>query len=381
MNQAYLIKEQLFFRNILHDCMNVPFWGGGVRKGMREDKVRVIDTAINYDMHSMSREQFRRSLDIAASYIEAGILKIDTMYMNNCKIAHVISQNEGLMNQELPFEISKLVKNCPDIFTYLSLVYEGQERPSEVNVTKFDSAVMDAVYTLIQNGYEGATTHMIYRVMSGNLDQLISPEMERKVEASIDKLRRITIKIMCKDELDAKSIENAPLFESSLFPCVKISVRVGNRKRMSGYLLYRNALYLYAESLRQIIAAPFALRNLDIPMKTTDDVIIIKDYIIQRIEIMKHVQGVKGWNRISLEWYDSGWGRMSGLLPTLGYTSEKYVRFDNKRSKIKRIITSILDCFARTGYIKGYEKVTRVIGKSTRGTVIGYDISVDREKA
>lgn len=220
----------------------------------------------------------------------------------------------------------------------------------------------------------------IYRVMSGNLNQTISPEMERRVEESVEKLRLITIKIMCEEEMDVRSIGKGVHFESSLFPCVRISVRVGNRARVNGYMLYRNALYYYAESIRQIIAAPFELRSLSLPMKTTCDVIIIKDYIIQRIEIMKHVQGTKEWNRISLEWYDSEWGRMSGLLPTLGYTPDHYSRFDAKRSKVNRIITAVLECFVGIGYINGFEKVSRVIGGGTRRTVIGYDISVDRKR-
>ena len=348
--------------------------------GMKAKRAEIIDTTAYYDMHNMPLEVFEQSLDRAASLIEADVLRIGMLYMNNCKIAHVISQHEGLMNSKMPFEISKLVKNCPEVFTYLSLTYEGRERPSDINITKFDSAVMDSVYTLIQNGYEGATTHMIYRVMSGNLNQTISPEMERRVEESVEKLRLITINIMCEEEMDARSIGKGVHFESSLFPCVRISVKVGNKAKVNGYMLYRNALYYYAESIRQIIAAPFELRSLSLPMKTTCDVIIIKDYIIQRIEIMKHGQGRKEWNRISLEWYDSEWGRMSGLLPTLGYTPDQYSRFDAKRSKVNRIITAVLECFAGIGYINGFEKVSRVIGRGTRRTVIGYDISVDRKR-
>ena len=347
---------------------------------MMTKKVEIIDTDAYYDMHNMPLEKFEESLDRAASFIEAGVLRVGRMYMNNCKIAHVISQHEGLMNSRDPYEISKLVKDNPDVSTYLRLTYEGRERPSKINITKFDSAVMDAVYTLIQNGYEGATTHMINRVMSGNLNQTISPEMERRVEESIEKLRLITINIMCREELKAKNIKRDADFESSMFPCVRISVRVGNKTSVSGYMLYRNALYYYAESIRQIIAAPFELRSLDISKKTTCDVIIIKDYIIQRIEVMKHLQGAKNWNRISLEWYDSECGRMSGLLPTLGYTPDKYNRYDMKRSKVNGIIVAILDCFARSGYINGYEKVSRAVGVGTRRKVIGYDIFVDRRK-
>jgi hypoxanthine-guanine phosphoribosyltransferase len=58
----------------------------------------------------MSLELFEQSIVRAASYIEADVLRIRTMFMNNCKIAHVISQHEGLMNSCKPFEISKLVK-------------------------------------------------------------------------------------------------------------------------------------------------------------------------------------------------------------------------------------------------------------------------------
>ena len=348
---------------------------------MRDKRVEVIDTTPGYDMHNMSLELFEQSIVRAASYIEADVLRIRTMFMNNCKIAHVISQHEGLMNSCKPFEISKLVKNCPEALTYLSLTYDGHERPSEIIITKFDSALMDAVYTLIQNGYEGATTHMIYRVMSGKLNQKLSPEMLKRVEDSVRKLRLITIRITCREELKARNIDRDAVFESSMFPCVRISVKVGNQARINGYMLYRNALYCYAESIRQIIAAPFRLRNLNLPMRTTDDVIIIKDYLIQRIEVMKNVQGKKDWNRISLEWYDSGWGKMSGLLPTLGYTPEKFSNFAVKRSKVNRIIRSILDCFIEEGYINGYEKVSEAVGKGSRRTVTGYDIFVARKKA
>ena len=52
---------------------------------------------------------------------------------------------------------------------------------SNPNITQYDMAVMDAVYTLLVNGAVAFTPEMVVRIMSGNFEQDVN---HRKAEQS-----------------------------------------------------------------------------------------------------------------------------------------------------------------------------------------------------
>lgn len=47
---------------------------------------------------------------------------------------------------------------------------------SNPNITQYDMAVMDAVYTLLVNGAVAFTPEMVVRIMSGNFEQDVKPQ-------------------------------------------------------------------------------------------------------------------------------------------------------------------------------------------------------------
>lgn len=62
----------------------------------------------------------------------------------------------------------------------VDIVKEKKLSLSNPDVTQFDLAVMDSVYTLAVSGIMRFTPEDVARIMSGNLEQNLTPKKSRK---------------------------------------------------------------------------------------------------------------------------------------------------------------------------------------------------------
>ncbi len=299
-------------------------------------------------------------------------------YLNNSKVANYISTQNNLFSNTMQL-ITMPKKN---IFVTVDLTADKNLILSNPNITQYDMAVMDAVYTLLVNGAAAFSPEMVVRVMSGNFDQDVKPQKSGAVTRSLHKLSLIRISIDCTNELRArKKIEKdqTAKLTSYLMPLREIDIQSANHQTvLKGFqLLEKPVLYTYAEAIKQIIDVPTELLEItDMSgsghLSDTDDVIVIKRAIIRRIEQMKNGKNHMDNNTIRYERYDPITMTKKGFFAILGFDESNYKnanQWKKKKSSLNKIITTILEDFTKEKYIAGYEVV-----KEGKQKIIGVKI-------
>lgn len=287
-------------------------------------------------------------------------------YLNNSKVANYISTQNDLFSYTV--QLTTMPKK--NVFVTVDLTADENLALSNPNVTQYDMAVMDAVYTMLVNGAVAFTPEMVARIMSGNFDQDVKPQKAGAVTRSLHKLSLIRITIDCTTELRARKKidkDQTAKLTSYLMPLREIEVRSANHQTvMKGFqLLEKPVLYTYAESVKQIIDVPTELLEITDAsgsghLSDTDDVIIIKRALIRRIELMRNKKNRMSNDTISYERYDPATGTKKGFFPMLGFDESSYRNADQwkkKKSRLNKTITTILDDFTKEKYIAGYEIV------------------------
>lgn len=275
-------------------------------------------------------------------------------YLNNSKIANFISSKTDLYLAEMKLQTIPQKQ----VFVTVSLFADETVYCSNRNITQYDRAVMDAVYTLVQNGEIKFTPEKIVRIMSGNMQQDASPQKVSAVKTSIRKLSVIRIKIDCSDELQVRRIiakDQEFKLDSYLLPVEIAETKSANHVPMTGYSLLKiPALYEYAELVGEIIAVPLSLLDTSKDLVDTDEVVVMKRYLIRRIEMMKNDKNKIVSRRIVYERYDPKTKTQKGILPELSYDKSDFSNWREKKRKLNKMITSILKAFIKKGYINGF---------------------------
>lgn len=293
-------------------------------------------------------------------------------YLNNSKVANYISTQNNLFSNTL--QLTTMPRK--NIFVTVDLSADENLALSSPNITQYDMAVMDAVYTLLVNGAVAFTPEMVVRIMSGNFEQDVKPQKSGAVTKSLRKLSLIRISIDCTSELRArKKIEKdqSVKLTSYLMPLREVDIRSANHQTiMKGFqLLEKPVLYTYAELVKQIIDVPTELLEIN-EISDTDSVIVIKRALIRRIEQMRNRKNHMDNDIIRYERYDPTTGTKKGFFVMLGFDEAKYKnanQWKKKKSSLNKIITTILAEFTKEKYIAGYEVV-----KEGKQKVIGVKI-------
>lgn len=288
--------------------------------------------------------------------------------LNNTKLSRVLSTMNGLIDNGA-FRVLTIPKQ--GIVTTVDLSTDKKITLSNPNVTPFDMAIIDSVCTLQSFGYEAIYPELIARILSGDQKATyISQKRVSEIIESLDKLSMIRIRIDYTEEIKAyrklRRVDEGYL-ESYLLPLDKIKIKLAsNGKELTGYKLLRTpAIFEYAEKLGQIISVPIELLETQDEIKDTDDVIILKRYIIKRIEQIKHDNDLNS-NRISYEWYDKD--KRKGLYQDLGYHEEDFSNWREKKRKIHEAIKKILISLQKQDYIKSFQEYKN--GKTITGVEI-----------
>lgn len=299
---------------------------------------------------------------------EAKMLKPQTEYINICKVAGTIAAYDGVVNSG-KWQIMTIPRK--NVSTLLEIWSDDNLTLSNIDITPYDLVVMDAVYTLYVNGATDFTPEMVMRVMSGNMHQDATSRRTEDIIKSIDKLAKIRISIDCTDEFVIRKKINkgqTVQLDSYLLPIDIITIKSANHRSIKkGYtLLNKPVLYEYAEQVNQIINIPINLLALTTGILTeTADVTLIKRYLIKRIELMKNSRNRVKSSKIIYEWYDEKTQLTKGMLRDIGYNKDQYSKWRDKKSKLHRIVITILELFVDNGYISGYNVLRDVDGGKT----------------
>ena len=293
--------------------------------------------------------------------------QIKAIHINNTKIAN---------------EIRK-IKNLAGIYRQVNVGLEKKKIITSYgmseNLSYFDMVVADAAHTLQVNGFENISAGQVMRVMSGNMNQSLSATKKKRIEESMHRMMETMILIDCQQEVLARGhIDNA--LDTKIYrrflPCEKISE---NKYRFTGKL----PLYEYAEVSGQMIIAP--IERLQNPategmMSDTWETVLIKRYLLQWLEIMKHGNSYDGRKIIYFRRAHGGDEMYAGMLPQIDINRGDYASissWNRKIGKVHEVVTKILDGYKKLGYIEGYSVICNPENKQR---ISGVEIKI-KEKA
>lgn len=258
----------------------------------------------------------------------------------------------------------KPFKSDKDIITKMRVNIQDKSLES-ITLCAVDIAVMNCVLTLISQQHTDNiqfTANDILRVMAGNPLIKATSRKEDIITDSIEKLRKIFIRIDCTDEmLHRKHIrkKQTAIFKSDLLPVKNITMLSGNHLYIcDGYELTQiPAIIEYATKCRHVARIKNGYLCLS-QMSDTMDNILLKRYLLFKIALIKNKKN-NIQNVISLSWHDTKMHCDKGLYNYLGYTRESFnsdQAWRNKKSKLHEKIASLLDEYTKVGLINGYKR-------------------------
>ena len=315
----------------------------------------------------------------------------ENTYINICKLAQEIYKNHYSLDQLNRLEVGS--KKRPMCCTYMLDV------PEEFRMEGFsyyDSAVCDAVYTLYKYQYENITLNDIIRVMAYDekirfFYQKAQPQKrEARLRRSLEKLRTTGIVIDFRDEVEKRALtdsEGQPLL--GLLADHILPLEPDSDGKTFWFAEGKKLpVYAYAETIGQIICVPEKLIAPEkYPFSNTDEVILLRRILIQRIEAMANEKNRMGGRKI--RYY--GNGTEEGIFPLIGVKKENFsqepvhkkgsdrVRYEsrgwkNKVHDLDKKVGIILDTYKKYGYIEDYESLKNTPRELVRGVEIKGEI-------
>jgi len=248
-----------------------------------------------------------------------------------------------------------------EIRTTVKLAYENSNinLSSNIKFTPYDRVVQDAVATLYHAGNEVFTAAMVYRAMNGSTSQeSVKSQAIGAVTKSIEKSRRIIVDIDFTTE--AKNYDknvSETIYNGNLLSCELIKVKSGGKVLEAYKLLVAPILYRYAQISGQIISVPIEILNTKAEINSTDEVIVIRDYLLRNIEGMKSKTFKRSRNIL-----------FESIYKELEVTPESHSNYKKKTQKIRSQTESILTQWIKYAYIKGFSRYNK--GKTIMGITI-----------
>jgi hypothetical protein len=232
-----------------------------------------------------------------------------------------------------------------EVFTKVMLAYDNRHiQLSGQKYTPYDREVYDGVVTLYEAGNDLITPAMVYRAMNGLTgSEYVSPQSIEAVVKSLDKSMFIKITIDYTEEakLYNKRLDTTH-YMGNLLNAGKIIAKVKD-KEQEVYKIYRKPiLYEYAQISGQIITVPNKLLQTKDAVRSTDEVIIIRGYLLRQIEWMRN-QKVSRSDNVTYQ----------GIYDELEVSKIIYndTAYKNKTRTIRNNVKAILEEWKDQGYI------------------------------
>jgi hypothetical protein len=270
----------------------------------------------------------------------------------NNKLANKITK-ELVDSREIELIVSNK-KSKKEVATKVIFDYENKnvQMSSRFKFTPYDREVYDGVITLYEAGNNTVTPIMVYRAMNGLTDtEYVKPEALTKIKESLDKSSRIRTIIDFTDEakLYNKNIEKT-IYEGYLLASEKVTVKISGNEQEAYKLLRSPILYEYAQISRQIISVPINLLNTKDTVYSTDEVIVIRGYLLRQIEWMKSDNSERNTSIA----YQGIYEELD--IEQVNSSSEDYQAYKDKTLKIRNHVKAILKSWQAQDYLKKFEE-------------------------
>jgi len=336
---------------------------------LTEDNLEEIKTIYEEWQTYFAQQQTDRPEDAQESIAHLFSIIPEKHVIPSNKLANTITQDmvntgENLLKVSSP-GAKKLIK------TSCILTYEGKdvELTGRQAFTEYDRNVYNAVTSLYVHGdpQHNFTPAMVYRAMTGRTDNEKPTENQLKaIIESLDKMSFIKASIDCSEELkmrraalDGRQISKGKI-GTYLLAAKTIELEAGGNVVNGYHLIEPPVLYEYAAAVKQVITVPIKMldvkkldkngKPLTHSLKYTPQRVLIKGYLIRRIEGMKGQNSLKN-PKIRFLSYEKDGELHEGLYSIAGA--------DNPTKKeafsIREDAAAMLSYWKAEGYIKGYE--------------------------
>lgn len=293
-----------------------------------------------------------------------------TSIINNSKLAQEIIVNfvgEG----DIPIRVSG-AKAKKDFNIIASMAIEGPNLKitGRQPYTAYDRAVLNGICSLWEAGNTSFTAAMVYRAMNGISSSegggaYISPQAVGAVTRSIEKQRFTRLTIDCTDQMKHYANLKRAKFDAMMISVDGIEMTAQNGQRVKAYTFTNPkrppVLYEYSRSIGQVLSIPPRLLNSSGSIRTTEEIIALREYLIRRVEGMKGNNSLRN-NRISY----------SAIYRELGIEIEALTGHEIKNTprRIRKNTEALLSHFVAEDFIKGFSEY-----KDGR-TIAGVEISL-----
>ena len=233
-------------------------------------------------------------------------------------------------------------RNSPvTVTTNFSLTYKGN---SEVlnRLTPIEIEVHDSVISLFLSGITNFTPRMIWKTIAGDEDAYVTKRQEKMLEDAISKMAFTEITIDAREELEKFDYHfDEAEISGNLLNIEKIRLRVSGNETVGYRLLRKPILLSYAQPKHQIATIP--IRVLSVPVSKTEKAIVLRGYLIRRIEAMKSSARLS--RRI--------------LYNTIYTYMDDTDASRQQKQKTRDLAEAMMDYWVKENYIAGYEVIRR----------------------
>lgn len=291
---------------------------------------------------------------------EGKISKPERQYLNSSDLINELWElSTQIMGNPVKIKIlpQKNVLTTVDVTMDKNVCISGP-----VAFTPEHAAVIDSCYTILKSGYKSFPEQLIAKVMSGNFEPSVSQEKLEHVHQLVSELRHMDVTIDCTDEFRERgfiSKKEKMKFKNYMLPLLEVEMKTANGVIVRGYkFIAAPPLCAYAETIHKIIDVPFSLLSTCKKVSDTKEAIIIKRYLIQKIERAKeenHKDRILCC-QILYESSDRSKSQDKGMYYSLGYKEESYSNWRKKRSRLNAIVKQVLESFREQGYISEFQE-------------------------
>ncbi len=374
MAQSISIKleglfEDEFHKQLIRACYKheAQSVAAALKKLSLEQFVELMETAITQSGYTGERpltdDELKNFAKIYDKILRNAIKDVQELrsiipkdvFITNSRVANELRHLSP--NEEHTLTVGRKGSQLVEIKTTINFNDKNIQFQGNATISAYDKIVHDAVCSLYSAGNEIFTPEMVYRAMNGMVEsEFVSPKSIKMIVESLEKLRVTDIAIDYTEQLRMTNTQDnfdMARVSGAMLLMQKVTVSTGGVTKWAYRLVANPILYEYSKLLKQIIPIPLQLLNTKETTRSTDTVIIIRQYILQRVELMKNKKNNMHSRIIS---YDS-------IYELLDAPEDRKLRA-TIRSQTERL----LDNYVNIRYIDHYEIVRR--GRAITGVQI-----------
>lgn len=243
-----------------------------------------------------------------------------------------------------------------EINTYVMLETDSKEIKGAEGLNSYDYIVHNALFSHYKAGITVVTPQMLYKTMVGDDAAKITPNHQKDIRESLERMMRTIITIDYTEEKERlpKGVTKLILKGNMVSGRIAIAEISGNEVEAFS-LMDEPVLCKYADTNNHIARVDVRLRNT--PINKNKETLILQEYLLSRINAMKNSSKMQ-----NIILYETVFEELE-----LESSSDGVLR--NKKSTIRKDIGTILDYWKAENFINGYK-----INKKGRAF---YSITID----